>query len=172
MTESDYKKALGRRIARIRKQRGLSQSDLADRVNLDSAGRCALTQNAVSRIELGTRDITLVEGTHLANVLDTTVEKLTIADMSGVETWAAASASAYRTTVERRNRLAMDLGVAEATAQAMKYDAALRWKQAQDESDDERLLRRIEANYRAVGLDDIVDGTVTADDLDPFKETK
>jgi transcriptional regulator with XRE-family HTH domain len=59
---------LGRRIRRVREQAGLSQRDLAERVELD--------QSQVSRIENGERSVSVTELYQIAAACQTTVKDI------------------------------------------------------------------------------------------------
>jgi transcriptional regulator with XRE-family HTH domain len=61
-------RTLGRRIATLRKRKGLTQPQLA--------GRCDLWQGHIGKIERGEANVRLSTLVNLANRLDTTVERL------------------------------------------------------------------------------------------------
>ena len=63
----------GVRIAEIRKSMGISQRELADRLQVTGLD---VDKNAVQRIEAGKRFVTDIELVALAKVLNVTVEQL------------------------------------------------------------------------------------------------
>jgi hypothetical protein len=76
VNDSDYRKALGVRISDLRKQWRMSQSELADRLNEASDHRLGLTQNAISRVELGIRTLPFLEGVYMAKVFEVDIAAL------------------------------------------------------------------------------------------------
>lgn len=63
----------GRAVAEMRKEMGISQRELADRLQL---GGLDIDKNAIQRIESGQRFVTDIEISHLSKVLNTDVENL------------------------------------------------------------------------------------------------
>ena len=63
----------GKQIARLRKEKGMSQRELADILQLRGMN---IDKNAVQRIEAGQRFVTDVELPRFAEALETTVEEL------------------------------------------------------------------------------------------------
>ena len=63
----------GKQIARLRQEKGMSQRELADILQLRGIN---IDKNAVQRIEAGQRFVTDVELPRFAEALETTVEEL------------------------------------------------------------------------------------------------
>ena len=63
----------GKNVAKFRKNLGISQRELADRLQLSGLD---IDKNAIQRIECGKRFVTDIELVHLAQVLEKTIPEL------------------------------------------------------------------------------------------------
>ena len=68
----------GRRVARFRTEMGISQRELADRMQLAGLD---MDKNAIQRIEVGKRFVTDIEIIGLSRVLNKTVEILLFGEL-------------------------------------------------------------------------------------------
>lgn len=76
-TEDGRNNLCGRQVARLRKQSGKSQRQLADALQLAGLD---IDKNAVQRIECGKRFVTDIELVSLARVLNVTMDDLVCGD--------------------------------------------------------------------------------------------
>lgn len=72
-SESGDNNLCGKRVAELRKSLGISQRELADRLQLVGLD---VDKNAIQRIECGKRFVTDIELVALSQVLDVTVDTL------------------------------------------------------------------------------------------------
>jgi len=69
----DYDKAIGKNIARLRRQKGLTQDQLSARLQVEG---CDLTRSALAKIEVGQRHLYPDELKALKTALNVSFEQL------------------------------------------------------------------------------------------------